>query len=216
VTVQGSRACVVDKTRFIEAALRNPVNRIILDRLPTLGLNDAWLVSGAVFQTVWNTLTGRPPDYGIKDYDILYFDDDPSWEAEDAVIRRAAITFSDIDARIELRNQARVHLWYAEKFGVPYPPLRRATEGIDRFLAVASQVGIRPEGADFDIYAPLGFDDIAALTIRPNRCPNFRADLYEAKAAGWKVRWPDLRVLPAMGDDPPTLRVAASGVAATR
>jgi hypothetical protein len=123
--------------------------------------------------------------------------------------------FSDIDARIELRNQARVHLWYPEKFGVPYPPLRRATEGIDRFLAVAAQVGIRPVGADFDVYAPLGFDDIMALTVRPHLCPNFRDDLYEAKAASWKARWPDLSVLPAPADGEPSLRMDRTTVGET-
>ena len=34
-----------------------------------------WLVfSGAVYQPVFNHLTGRPLDYGIKDYDLGYFD----------------------------------------------------------------------------------------------------------------------------------------------
>jgi hypothetical protein len=130
----------VDEARFIEAVLCNPVNRVILERLPMLGVNDVWLVSGSLFQTVWNCLTGRSPDYGIKDYDIFYFDPDTSWAAEDAAIRRAAACLSDVDARIELRNQGRVHLWYPEKFGTPYPPLRRATDGIDRFLAVTAQV----------------------------------------------------------------------------
>jgi hypothetical protein len=46
-----------------------------------------WLVfSGAVYQPVLNHLTGRPLDYGIKDYDLAYFDpSDLSYEAEDAV-----------------------------------------------------------------------------------------------------------------------------------
>ena len=34
-----------------------------------------WLVfSGAVYQPVLNHMTGRPLDYGIKDYDLGYFD----------------------------------------------------------------------------------------------------------------------------------------------
>ena len=187
----------MDEGHFIEAVLCNPVNRIILQRLPTLGLNDVWLVSGALFQTVWNCLTGRSADYGIKDYDVFYFDPDTSWAAEDAAIRRAAACLSDVDARIELRNQGRVHLWYPEKFDTPYPPLRRATDGIDRFLVVAAQVGMRPAGGGFQLYAPRGFDDVTALTVRPHFCANFRADLYNAKAASWKSRWPELTVLPA-------------------
>jgi len=195
----------VNEARFVEAVLSNPINRIILDRLPRLGLTDLWLVSGSVFQPIWNSLTGHPPDYGIKDYDIFYFDADTSWEAEDAVIRRVTAALSEVRAQIEPRNQARVHLWYPQKFDVAYPPLQRATDGIDRFLIVAAQVGIRPLKAGFDVYAPNGFDDVEALTIRPHLCPNFRADLYEAKAASWKARWPELTVLPVPGQ--PTLRM---------
>ncbi len=33
-----------------------------------------WLVfSGAVYQPVFNHLTGRAPGHGIKDYDVAYF-----------------------------------------------------------------------------------------------------------------------------------------------
>jgi len=35
-------------------------------------LPDALVFSGAVYQTVWNALTGRPCSYGIKDYDVGY------------------------------------------------------------------------------------------------------------------------------------------------
>jgi uncharacterized protein len=182
---------------LIEAVLRNRAIQIILQRLPEFGLPDAWLASGSVIQTVWNVLTGRAPDYGIKDYDILYFDDDTSWEAEDAIIRRVAAAVSDIRVSVELRNQARVHLWYPSKFGIAYPPLQRATQGIDRFLALAAQIGIRPAKKNYDLYAPHGLDDLSTLTIRPNLCPNFSAPLYEAKAAAWKARWPELTILPA-------------------
>ena len=42
--------------------------------LGTLRLPD-WLVfSGAVYQPVLNHLTGRPSYYGVKDYDLAYFD----------------------------------------------------------------------------------------------------------------------------------------------
>ena len=195
----------MDEARFIDAVLSNPVNRAILSRLPDLGLPDAWLVSGAVFQTVWNVLTRRPPLWGVKDYDIFYFDPDTSWEAEDAVIRHVAAAFADIDARIEPRNQARVHLWYPEKFGAPYARLQRTTDGIDRFLARAAQVGIRRVDTSDELYAPHGLDETAAMIVRPNHCGNFRALTYEAKAGSWKARWPELTVVPADGQLAPTI-----------
>ena len=59
-----------------------------------LDLPDWLLFSGAVYQRVLNQLTGRDLDYGIKDYDLGYFDpSDTSYEAEDQVIRRVAAAF---------------------------------------------------------------------------------------------------------------------------
>ncbi|HEY4943017.1 MAG TPA: nucleotidyltransferase family protein [Rhizomicrobium sp.] len=187
----------MNESQFVEAALSNPLNRAILERLDALNAPDSWLVSGALFQTVWNRLTQRPPEYGIKDYDIFYFDRDTSWDAEDAVIKRADALFADLGAPIEVRNQGRVHLWYEEKFQVPYPPLMRATDGIDRFLCDCAMVGIRPTGAGYDVYAPRGFADIESLTLRPNRLPNYHPDRYLEKARRWKELWPEIIVLPA-------------------
>src|SRR5215469_4791734 len=191
----------MDQDAIAAAALTNPVNRKILQRLPALGLRDAWLVSGALFQSVWNSITKRAPDYGIKDYDIFYFDPDTSFEAEDKVIRRAADAFRDLGIAIELRNQARVHLWYPEKFGMPYPPAAKATDGIDRFLMRCAQIGIRNRGSAYSVYAPSGFDDIENMTVRPNPTPNFRAERYLEKAARWKSLWPELTILPAEPGD---------------
>ena len=187
----------MDENDFIAAACTNSINRTILSRLPALALNDVWLVSGSVFQTVWNVITRRDAQYGIRDYDLFYFDANTSFEAEDAVIKRAEKLFADLPASIELRNQARVHLWYPEKHGVPYPALSRATEGIDRFLMKTAQVGIRSDGVTCDVYAPAGLDDVAQMIVRPNLTPNFIAARYEEKALRWKSLWPELTILPA-------------------
>ena len=102
-----------DETRFLDLVLTNPINAAILERLPDLALPDCWLVSGSLFQTAWNAQTGRDPTYGIKDYDLFYFDSsDANWEAEDAVIKQCAEVFADLGAEVQIRNQARVHLWY--------------------------------------------------------------------------------------------------------
>jgi uncharacterized protein len=148
-------------------------------------------------QTVWNGLTGRTVDYGISDYDVFYFDPDTSWAAEDALIHRLAAGLSELGAPVEVRNQARVHLWYPDKHRLPYPPLQRSTEGIDRFLTRTTQVGIRRSASGYDVYAPHGFDDIAGLVVRPNPGANFSAANYAAKAARWKALWPELTVLQA-------------------
>ncbi len=181
---------------FIAAVLRNPMNAAIARELAAFKLPDAWLVSGCLMQTVWNVLTGRTIDYGILDYDVFYFDPDTSFEAEDAVIRGLKDRFGRV---VEARNQARVHLWYPAKHGLPYPRLSRSCEGIDRFLTKNTQVGIRCGARAYEVYAPNGFDDIAALVVRPNRTANFSATSYEIKTKRWKALWPELTILPADG-----------------
>ena len=181
--------------QFLDLALRNPANKIIAEKLFELALPDAWIVSGCLVQTVWNALTGRAVDYGIHDYDVFYFDLDTSWAAEDAVIRRLHGALGNLNVKVEARNQARVHLWYGEKHGLPYPPLRCSTESIDRFLTRTTRIGIRRAGDGYDVYAPDGFDDAADLIVRPNPGPNFSAARYEAKARRWKTLWPEITVL---------------------
>ncbi|MGY4475953.1 nucleotidyltransferase family protein [Bradyrhizobium sp. USDA 3364] len=182
---------------FLAAALRAPVNRAITDELHRLGLPDAWLVAGCLVQTVWNVLSDRPLDHGISDYDIFYFDPDTSWGAEDIVIRDLKARLGHLGVAIEARNQARVHLWYPGKHGLPYPALSRSTDGIDRFLSANVQVGIRRNATGYDVYAPSGFDDVSGMIVRPNRTANFSAVNYATKAARWKALWPEITVLPA-------------------
>ena len=191
------------RSRLSEIVRRTPPLLRVLLVARRLCLPD-WLVfSGAVYQPVLNHLTGRPIDHGIKDYDLAYFDaSDLSYEAEDAVIRRVKAAFDEpLRSVVEVRNQARVHLWYPEKFGMPYPPAARATDGINRFLMTCAQIGVRRVGRAYEVYAPNGFDDIERMVVRPNLTSNFRSDRYVEKAARWKSLWPELTILPAeIGD----------------
>jgi hypothetical protein len=187
----------MNRDAFLAAALRNPVNETIAGELFRLALPDACIVSGCLVQTAWNVLTRRAVDYGIDDYDIFYFDPDTSWQAEDAVIGALQDRLAKLGVRIEVRNQARVHLWYPQKHGLPYPALRSTTEGIDRFLTRNTQIGIRRTQHGYEVYAPNGFDDVEDMIVRPNPGPNFSAAGYEAKAKRWRKLWPELTVLPA-------------------
>jgi hypothetical protein len=187
----------MDEKSFLAAALKNPANEAVARAIFELALPDAWLVSGCLVQTVWNVLTGRAVGYGINDYDVFYFDADTSWASEDAVIRKVETRLERLDVRIDTRNQARVHLWYSEKNGTPYPPLKSSTEGIDRFLTANTMVGIRHTTSGHEVYAPNGFHDIERMVVRPNRAPNFSPPNYAAKAARWKRMWPEIRVVEA-------------------
>ena len=185
--------------RLLSLAQRNAVNRELLTCLPTLELPDCYLVSGCLFQTVWNLLCGRPPDAGILDYDIFYYDSsDLSWDAEDAVIRRVKRAFPDLPGEIQVRNQARVHLWYQDRFGRDIAPLQSSRDGIDHFLVQASCVGVRCVGGAPQVYAPFGFEDLFSMVLRPNPRRDL-PDVYYRKARRWTELWPALQILPWPG-----------------
>jgi hypothetical protein len=182
--------------RFTELALTNDYNRVILERLPALGGSDCWLVAGCLYQAVWNAQAGQPPATGIKDYDIFYFDDvDLSYEAEDGVIRRAATLFADLDIEVEVRNQARVHLWYGDRFGHTYPPSTSCRHAIGRFLVACTCVGMRLVDGDYEVCAPHGLEDLFAGQLRANP-DHGAAELCQAKAESYKARWEWLRIEP--------------------
>jgi len=175
---------------------RNTVLTEVLARTAGMGLPGWYLTAGCLFQTVWNVVTERPPTHGIKDYDVFYFDaGDLSWEAEDAVIKAGQEVFAGLPAEVEIRNEARVHLWYEEKFGVPCAPHTSSEAAIDRFAATTCCLGVRLEaGGRWRVYAPHGLSDVFDLVVRPNPvlAPRF---VYEAKAARWREQWPELTVL---------------------
>jgi hypothetical protein len=155
-----------------------------------------WLVfSGAVYQPVLNHLTGRPFDYGIKDYDLGYFDaSDLSYEAEDAVIRQVKAAFDEpLRSTVEVRNQARVHLWFEAKFSEPYGPLSSTAEALERFASATFAVGVRLEPDDrLYIEAPFGLADLFALRLRPN--PRRKTVGFARTAADVQRRWPEVVV----------------------
>jgi len=146
----------------------------VLETVRSLDLPDWLIFSGAVYQPVLNHLTGRDPDYGIKDYDLAYFDaSDISYDAEDVVIRKV--------------------VWFESKFGEPYAPLSCSAEALDRFVSATFAVGVRIDrGGRLTIIAPFGLDDLFALRMRPN--PTRRTNGFARAVASLTARWPELKV----------------------
>ena len=168
----------------------------VMETARDLALPDWMIFSGAIYQKALNHLTGRDPDYGLKDYDLGYFDaGDLSYEAEDQVIRRAAAAYGPpLDALVEVRNQARVHLWFEDRFGEPYAPLSSSAEALTRFTSTMFAVGARLEDdGTLRIFAPFGLSDLFALRLVPN--PLRQTLGFARTAAAAQGRWPELTLL---------------------
>ena len=168
----------------------------VLRTLAKIDLPDWLIFSGAIYQRVFNDLTGRPLDYGIRDYDVAYHDaSDISYEAEDVVIRQVAAAFEPpLREMVEVRNQARVHLWFEDHFGEPYTPLGSSAEALERFVSPVFAVAVRLDAHDrMTLHAPFGLDDLFAMRLRAN--PNRTSPNFGRIAASAKARWPEIEVI---------------------
>jgi uncharacterized protein len=175
-------------------ALTSSVIRTILAEWHAIGLPDLWLVAGAVAQTVWNHAFGFPADHGIKDVDLVYFDQtDLSERGERHHAARVGRLFKGLSQKFDVKNQARVHLWYEAKFGIPLAQYRSATHAIATFPTTATSIGVRPDPSGLEVEAPYGLADLFALVVRPNKTLITRS-VYEAKIQRWRPLWPDLNI----------------------
>ncbi len=181
----------------LEAALAQsiPVGRILADAVK-LSLPNWYLGASGVSQTVWNQLHGFAPAEAIKDYDIVYFDaTDLSVEAERAIEEQAAELFADLRITLDVKNEARVHLWYAERYGRTIVPYTCTEDAIATWPTTASSVGVRYDDGRFVVCAPFGLRDIFAMVARPNKAI-VSQEVYHEKVQRWASRWPQLTVIP--------------------
>ncbi len=185
----------VQRDALINVVRACPPLMVAFNQARIFALPDWWIVSGAIYNQVWNHLTGKPDLYGVKDIDLFYFDPDTSYISEDRIIQRATTHF-DTMRPIEVRNQARVHLWYKDHFGQDYDPLIKTTDGIDNFACKTHAVGMRLNADDsFDIYAPFGLNDVFDFRLTPHTKRDNRAT-HLAKGRRQMALWPELTFVP--------------------
>ena len=181
----------------LEIALRqNKWLGEILEKFEEIALPDSWLVAGCIAQTIWNLGYGQPAEFGLKDVDLIYFDEqDLSFEAEASHERRLRDLFQHLPIKLDVKNEARVHLWYEDRFGYAIKPYLSSADAIATFPTTATAVGVRRIRGKLECCAPFGLDDLFSLVVRPNKRQITRA-IYEAKVDRWRSIWPRLTYLP--------------------
>ncbi|MFH1047206.1 MAG: nucleotidyltransferase family protein [Patescibacteria group bacterium] len=181
--------------RLLDCLEQNLSLQTVLDRAEKLKMPNWYLGAGGITQTVWNILHGFAPEYGIKDYDLVYFDaSDISYEAEDKIIQAGQALFADCPIFVEIRNQARVHLWYEAHFGKKIAPHESVERAICSWPTTITAIGVRKIDEQFTIFSPFGLADLFNLIVRPNR-ELVSKEIYLNKVERWKKTWPKLTVL---------------------
>jgi len=166
-----------------------------------------YLGAGCIAQTVWNSLHGFELTRNIQDYDLAYFDStDLSEETEEKTIRKAQSVLGDLGVTIDVKNEARVHLWYKKHFSSAIRPYRSIEDAISSWPTTATSIGVRyEESGNLLVYAPFGLDDLLSMIVRPNmkqaeyfltEDESTSREVYNQKAQKWVKAWPKLVVVP--------------------
>lgn len=177
--------------KLLSLALQNKFIPGILDATEKAGLPDWYLSAGCITETVWNSLHGFPLEFGIKDYDIVYFNS----EKKDELEKVDFIMKANPEVEIEVVNQAFVHTWFKEYFGYEIPPFLSTEESMAKWGSPVSAVGIKKENGKYKVFAPFGVEDIFNMVVRPNESSYYISDLFNKKAHNWKEKWPKLNVI---------------------
>jgi hypothetical protein len=179
-----------------ELLSRSGIINEVLRRAPDLQVPNWYLGAGCVAQTVWNAAHGFEPSFGIKDYDLVYYDSsDLSSESENDYAAKAARLFRDLDVAIDVKNEARVHLWHEQHFGYKIAPYESVERAISTWPTTATSVAItRGVDGTLRLCAPFGLNDLLGLIVRPNKTQITR-QIYQAKIARWVGLWSRLQIL---------------------
>jgi uncharacterized protein len=160
-------------------------------------LRDAYLGAGAIAGTVWNALHDFELHTGIRDFDVVYFDSEHLDEkAEAATATKLRFALNDLEMKIDVKNQARVHIWYPSRFGKEIPPYKSAAHAIASWPSTASCIGVRFNAAGtLDVCSPYGLHDLLSLVVRPNKLI-VPEPVYSEKCQRWTQQWPLLKIIP--------------------
>ena len=190
---------MTETEQLLQMLKKNKSVQFILEHAKELNMPNWYLGSGGIVQTVWNIKHGFDPEYGMKDYDLVYYDaNNTSSEAQDVFIEKGKELFKKIPVLVEIVNEARVYLWYRKEFGYPtdQEQYKSVEDAISVWPTTATAIGVR-KNADgkFQVYAPFGLDDLMNMIVKANK-PRITEKVYQDKVDRWTKVWPNLKVIP--------------------
>tara|TARA_Y100001956_G_scaffold82245_1_gene102385 strand:+ start:1311 stop:1892 length:582 start_codon:yes stop_codon:yes gene_type:complete len=161
-----------------------------------VGMPNFYLAGGAITQVIWNDNLGRALTDGIKDLDIIYFDD--GLLTQESLFRERVSQNLTHSIEIDVKNQAQLHIRYPDKFGCTIPAYIKVEQGINSWLS-AFAIGVTFDCKDrLKIYAPYGLEDAFNMVVKPNKVAMIEAN-YLKMTKSYLARWPQITVVPWSG-----------------
>ena len=156
-----------------------------------------WLIgAGAIRDRVWDHLHGFAPNTPSKDLDVVFFDPRSVGGKRERDIHRELSGIAP-DICWDVTNQAAVHLWYPQVFGLEVEPLTSSADGVGTWPETATAVGVRLLKDDtIRVVAPCGLKDLFGMVCRRNP-RRVTVDHYRHRLQTKQIakRWPRVTIL---------------------
>ena len=175
---------------FISILTKNKNLMMVLDYIAKLELPNFYIAAGAVFQTIWNYYDGKDLNFGIKDIDVIYYNNSDLSVEKDLEyydIIKKYIKEKGFNYDIDVSNEARMHIWKMEHGqGENVEQYKNSEDAIDKWVATVHAIGITKVNDDIKVYS---------RTIRPIKHNGNSKELYEMKVESWTKRFSDLNII---------------------
>ena len=86
----------------------------MLDYISELNLPNFYIAAGSIFQTIWNYYDGKNLNFGIKDIDVIYYNNDVLSVEKDIEYYNFISKYTkskNIDYEIDVSNETTMHRW---------------------------------------------------------------------------------------------------------
>ncbi len=184
---------------FISIIEKNKNLMAVLDYIAKLELPNFYIAAGSVFQTIWNYYDKKDLNFGIKDIDIIYYNNSDLSVEKDLEyynIINEYVKLNGLNYEVDVSNEARMHLWKIEhNQGNNVEQYKNSEDAMSKWIATVHAIGITKVNDTIKIYAPYGLSDIYSRTIRPIKHNGNSKELYNKKVASWQNRFDNLNII---------------------
>ena len=184
---------------FISILEKNKDLMAVLDYITELKLPNFYIAAGSVFQTIWNYYDGNDLNFGIKDIDVIYYNNSDLSVEKDLEYYNIINTYikaKGFNYEVDVSNEARMHLWKIEhNQGDNVEQYKNSEVAMSKWIATVHAIGITKVNDNIKIYAPYGLSDIYSRTIRPIKHNGNSKELYDKKVASWQNRFDNLNII---------------------
>lgn len=187
-----------------EIEYKNTLKELVMSSIPLMEIlmtvrsiiPDAYIGAGVIRNYIWNCFHNFDTDFSVMDIDIVYYDLYEDYKTKEAQYLQSLLNKYP-NYKWDITNQAKVHLWYKDYFGVPLQQLSSLENAIGIWPEIATCVAVSLDHKNnLSILAPHGLSDLFNMVVRWNSTfITYEQYLQRVNSKRFEQKWPLTKVV---------------------